>query len=1226
MKPSLAVALRWTRRLLLGTLALGVVGAVAAAVFYKRHVLDEPGAHIGRDAIMEIIAQESPVLYADGQSRIGVFFSQEHRDYVPYARIPQAWVDAIVAAEDQRFFQHRGLDWKGIGRAMRDNVKAGGVVAGGSSLTQQTAKNLYYRPDRSLRSKWEELVNALRLEAHHSKEDILEFYANQFHVSANGRGLGIAARYFFDKEVEELSTLECAFLAGMVKAPATYNPFLGQSEERQAAARQRAKARTRYVLDRMLATGAIDAAEHAALIAQEIPFKRGTFRYDTHVILDEVAARLEQAPFPELFAELGIDNPSTAGIQVVTTIDRTTQEGATWALWHRLTEVGPLLEGGEAGWQGAAAFALPTSRAPGHDPHDPPARWEFRTALVRAAAGGADPSMLLDLGGHDCVVDGDGVRRAATVVARARKGEAWQQAGVAEVDALVQALGPGTVVWASVAAPASLNAPARCDLELRPALQGAVIVLEDGRIRAMVGGNDNRNFNRAVTAKRQLGSTWKPVLYYAALQLGWTPVDVLDNRPDQAFRFEGSWYYPRPDHDSEDFVSLAWAGTRSENLASIWLMAHLVDRLDAEELRALAELTGLAPARGEAREAWVARIRDEWGVISTPDRLPEVAFAAGKAELLDELRTEGQEEQVRELWSLPYGTGAEAEAARQRGNAGRQRALRFHFQRLEALGERCAAEARLLQGALDGGPTPRPAQIQDLRLRPAAGRMELGCGEVGEGWATVGEHLLAAVAEGVQLPLGEVSAMQVDGRLRLDTLQRLRRAMSRQELVLRQADPWSLDVLVHHPDYRQLLAMRYLALLARRLGVQQDLPPVLSIPLGAVDISVEEAALLYQAMLRGQAWSFPGQASLPGVAGATRTEPIGPTAAPTLLISEIRDRHGAVLYRAAPDAATLTEPVPGALVGDILRNVVRWGTGRRADGAVTLAGRPVPVAGKTGTTNSYRNAAFVGFVPRAAPGPEGPRWTWGDGFTIAAYVGYDDNRPMRRGGVRLQGASGALPAWIGTAQALSEAGLLGTAPPASDEWTLQEGLAHLPVGAGAGLPVDDPALAEGRGVLVAHERGLFGVKDSLWRVVSPVRPAAEGAGGLPPGEPATVEGATALPAEPGAEVPGEGGALLPPAEGAGSAPAMVPTEAPTEGAGPDGAAPPEMEPPSTEPDAVRQWLGDLLDAPAPEAPVEGAPEPTAGAGAGASPPTPTAEDTGAIVPRIGPSTSGTDPR
>ncbi|NOY24949.1 MAG: hypothetical protein GXP62_03665, partial [Oligoflexia bacterium] len=917
---------------------------------------------------------------------------------------------------------------------------------------------MYYRPDRSIRSKWEELLNALRLEAHYSKQDILEFYANQFHVSANGRGLGIAARYFFDKDVSELDTLECAYLAGMVKAPATYNPFLGRSQQRQAEARVRARERTRHVLDRMLENGKLTPAQHAALVRREIPFARGTFRYDTNVLIDEVAARLDQAPFPAIFAGLGIDNPSTAGIQIVTTIDRDAQRGATYALWHHLTEVGPLLEGAAKDWAGAAAFRLPDDDAPKHDPHAVPQRWDFRKAVVTAAAGGDSPSMMLDLGGHDCVVDGDGVKRVATVVARAAKGNPWHKARTADIDAVVDALSPGSVVWASVRTGANADDAARCDLELRPTLQGAVMVLEDGQIRAMVGGNDNKNFNRAVTAQRQLGSTWKPVIYFAAMQLGWTPTDVLDNHEGQAFRFEGSWYFPRPDHHSEPRVSLAWAGTRSENVASIWLLAHLLDHLDEAQLRKLAVEVDLVRRDGEDRAAWIRRIRDDWGIISTEDRLPEVAFGAVKADLVADLEQDGDLAEARELRALSFGSGARSEEARisgQRGARDKLAQLRFNLLRLEGLSDRCVAQAAALQSAMDEGGTLRPDQVEDLRLRPYGGTLQLGCGDTGEGWATVGEHLLAAVAEGVQIPLGPLNQMRVDGRLRRDTLQRLRRGMTRRALVLRQADLWSLDVLVYHPDFRLLVGMRYVALLANRLGVSQDLPPVLSLPLGAVDISLQDAALLYQGMLAGDAWTFPGQVSLPGgVGGSTRTQAVGSPPAGPLLIAEIRDRTGSVLYRARPQAVSLTEPAIGRQVGDILRNVVRWGTGRRANGTITLNGKPVPVAGKTGTTNGYRNAAFVGFVPKVVPGPDGPLWRWGRGYTVAVYVGYDDNRSMRRGSVRLQGANGALPAWIGTAQALADGGLLGGGVmPATGEWQAGEGFRRVAVAKGSGLPL-----------------------------------------------------------------------------------------------------------------------------------------------------------------------------
>src|SRR5262249_38744049 len=149
-----------------------------------------------REHLRNVVSRESTVTYRDG-TRLGVFFAHEHRRYVPFDELPPAWAMSIVAVEDARFWTHHGIDPRGIGRALRDNLRALDVVAGGSTLSQQTAKNLFYREDRSLRAKFVEMIDAQRLEAHFDKAEILELYANQFHVTSNGRGIGIAARHFF---------------------------------------------------------------------------------------------------------------------------------------------------------------------------------------------------------------------------------------------------------------------------------------------------------------------------------------------------------------------------------------------------------------------------------------------------------------------------------------------------------------------------------------------------------------------------------------------------------------------------------------------------------------------------------------------------------------------------------------------------------------------------------------------------------------------------------------------------------------------------------------------------------------------------------------------------------------------------------------------------------------------------------------------------------------------
>jgi membrane peptidoglycan carboxypeptidase len=941
---------------------------------------------------------------------------------VPYEEIPEDYVHAIVAAEDGTFFEHPGVSAKHIVRAMFQNLKAGRVVAGGSTLTQQTAKNLFYRPDRSLRSKLQELVNALRLEAHFSKEDILEFYANQFHVSANGRGLGIAARYFFDKPVARLTTKECAFIAGMVKAPSRYNPFLGSSEERRAAAREAAEERTAYVLRRMEEEGYLSAAERAAIQEEPLSFRRGAFQYDRSVLLDEVQRRLEEPAFVELFERIGIENPSTAGIQIVTTIDAAAQREATWALWHHLTELAPLLER-----SGAESFRLPDKTSIVHDPDQP---LEIHGFYVGRVEGTSASGLDLDLGGRPCAVTSDALDRAAAVIARGRTGRPDAGADEAARESLRRVLEEGAKVLASV------RAKGRCDIELRPRLQGAVVVLEDGQVRAMVGGNDNRNFNRATDAERQLGSTWKPLVYQAALQLGWLPTDVLDNRR-AVFPLRDVWYYPRPDHASDPFVTMSLSGARSENLASVWLLAHLTDRLNAEQLRRLSELVGLAPAAGESTEDWMVRLRDDEGLRSSPERFEEYAFTVAREDVLSGLAFGAHPEDAAELRSLHHGRGFAAERARllRTGRNAEREArlatLSANFLGLEELAAACAT-----------------GRIRvELDPETGAARCDGDAGAVTPGGA---EARAPATPDPEALPIPDDLDFLVAGRLHRSTLRELRAAVDRRLADLDGADPWSPQVIVLNPDFRMLVGLRYVARMVAVLGVDADLPDGLTLPLGAADLTLLDAAILYQGMLAGERWSFLGQGFDEGaVTGLRSTFELPPVSPEAGLIAEIRDSKGNVLYRARPVAEKVLDPRSGELAGDILRNVVRIGTGRRAARAVELGGAPVPLAGKTGTTNDYRNAAFLGFAPRAREG----RYHWGEGMTVGVYVGYDDNTSMRRGSVRVQGANGALPVWIETVRGLADAGLLGNG--GGDEYVPSEGLIPAPVMPGTGLPRRD---------------------------------------------------------------------------------------------------------------------------------------------------------------------------
>jgi penicillin-binding protein 1A len=1076
----------WGARLARGTLAAGAVGIALTAVGcgiawyeYDQWVIRNPGPEFNPEHIRSIISEESPVYYRDGTTRIGVFFEDEHRQYVPFAELPPAYVMAIVAAEDGHFWSHAGVDARHVARAMFQNLTSGGVVAGGSTLTQQTAKNLFYRPDRSLKSKGTELLNALRLEAHYDKSQILTFYANQFHVVGNGRGFGIAARYFFDASPADLQRdlVKCAFLAGLVKGPAQYDPFVGDEAHRQRAA-ARAKDRTRYVLRRMVdepeenLAGPLPIAgdagseaayrdrlarvrevksEAARLLEHdfELPFKKGTFRYESSAVLDEVARRLREPPFRDVLEKAGIADPSTAGLVVVTTLDAEIERESEYSLWHHLTDIGTQLEG-----RRVSDFIRADGEGPLFEPDRQLHRHEFRLAVVKSVEGKKGAKHLaLDLGGQRCVADRAALVRVAGDIEKGKKKDRTAKVGGAAVDAVAEQFPAGSVVLASirdlpsVAKDGKPVGSAVCDLELRPELQGAVVVLEGGHIRAMVGGNDNRNFNRA-TALRQFGSTWKPIVYHSALQLGWRPTDLLDNRRNP-FTFSTTVYWPSPDHAPAPAVSLSWAGVNSENLASIWLLYHLTDRLDATAVAELAQRFGLARGEAESPEQYRTRMQRA-GILPVAGRIDEALFLQARNEVASRLGSEGRLEEEMELRSMLHGANLPESV----DGADRVAALSRSWQRMSSRGDDCRRAYERLAAALDGGTVPA---VPELRIRRDGQRVEVYCAatELPEGAVVADGSSLAGVVTAdaeeskpgfFQRLLGSepepAARLAPPGDLRvggvtLATLDAVRQGIERRQslnAVDEEFDPYAPEVLYQLQDFRVLLAMKYVAAVAREYGVRTGINEVMSMPLGASEITLEEAAATYAGLVSGQSWQFPG---LVWGDGSLMSQAVDSPADPALLIAEIRDVDGRQLYLAKPRPQRVASPEVSGMTADILRNVVLHGTGRRAAAAVLEQGVAVPVGGKTGTTNDFKNVAFVGY----APSWDGDAYSVDKGHTVAVYVGYDDNRPMTSGAIRLAGASGALPAWIGVVQGMQASGALGHPPgppPVEGGWPLRE--------------------------------------------------------------------------------------------------------------------------------------------------------------------------------------------
>ncbi len=910
--------------------------------------------------------------------------------------------------------------------------------------------------------------------------------------------------------------LECAFLAGVVKGPFRYNPFVGRTKEKRDVARARARMRTHYVIDRMLANGYLTLDEASELKAQRLEFKKGEFRYDQSVILDYVFDRIQDERFSKLLEEHGIENPAVAGIRVYTTIDREFQTAAEYGLRHNLTELGSRLEGA-----GLSAFFAETEPILPINPDGVVLHGYYKGRVAGKTLEGEGALRLdVDLGGVVCTVDRAGIRRVADVLVQAKKKNTWSRASKAVLLETARRIPEGQNVLVSINR-ITAGGDIFCDLETSPELQGAVVVLDRGRIRAMVGGQDNRNFNRATTALRQFGSTFKPLTYAAARTLGWGTLSPLDNRR-QGFYFQRQWYWPRPDHTGvTPYVSIVQAGTTSENVATVSLLYHLTDRLDDDQLKDLAYRAGMAPEVAESTADYARRIRDTYGILPDDESWAEGLFDQAKRDLGVELAFGSRRREVGALDHLMYGRGfeREREATRRSVRSADERRSRYAFLdrgflQLEALAPKALADAETLLASLPPEPPAHalPGAIRSMfdrtmkrlagsepldeangraavvdpgaleralahfyvreteegkrliysqRGRPEwtrpernevlellAGRAVVPVPESGEAvQQNREEDSEEGSAGGASAPVssdepavedGEPGSGVREGGIRglgralfggkrekptpdpaevilLEdtispaTVNDIRAELDRRLQATTRPAKYDLQRLIHNREFRVMLGLQYIIRMARTMGVDSSLRPVLSMTLGANEITLLEAALIYQAFLEGTVYSFDG---------------IGPNAA---IIERIEDAEGRTIYQLAESQQEVLDASVAASIGRILRQVVLHGTGRRARDAVRVASPDpgededleqahyvVPLFGKTGTTNSFANTAFVGFVP--APRRKGREIPYGQALTVGTYVGYDDNRPMKRGSIRAHGSSGALPAWIATAQ------------------------------------------------------------------------------------------------------------------------------------------------------------------------------------------------------------------
>ncbi len=1027
------------------SLSLAILaGAAGGWAFYWLVVL-HPGDEIDPANIQRILGKESPVFYSDGTTRLGAFFDQAHRQYVTYDQIPKNFVNALVASEDASFFLHYGFDPLGIIRAALKNYQMGRVVQGGSTLTQQTAKNLFKRSGRSYQAKLKELLYAIRLEYYYPKEKIFEFYANQFYVSGNGHGLGVAAQYYFKKPVEKLSLLECAFIAGSVKKPNYYNPFIKKNDEAARVAQEKANVRVRYVLEKMREAGTLTEELFQEAINEKLEFHQGTMGYALDYVMEMVTDAVASSDVLDALKEQGIDNLATSGLRVITTVDKSLQKQTLYSLRQELSRLDVRLRGyvraevqkelqatdylGDMVLQKQAFLFGTITKI---------VRPEKNEKNVGQSQSSRQTSVRIevDLGRNvgSGIINEQGLMGLLVSQMKWKQGR-WNDAATKDLPLLLSELHEGDKVWVSVHDIAD-DKSVELELERFPKVQGGALILQEGVIKAMAGGVENRFFNRALYAKRTMGSAFKPFVYTAALQLGWNAVDLLSNKRD-VFVYQGQPYFPRPDHKSpHNQVSMSWAGVHSENLASVWLLYHLCDQLTMKQFQDVAAHVGLAPknlaGEKESYDAYVARIRDRHGIVINRNIIEKAAFDQAVANLETDFVFENRLSEYESMKNLSYGSSTAIIApdidVQLQNNDLTEQERQELYQRKFLLASQVQGQSYLALINLEQEMMSYRREVEDpwnsevlLASLENQGKGGLfydfvrNChvftrkGQTGSTQAVELNQLREELRQKDDAGRDKFwSDVMLDSVISMTAIDMLRKQVDIEGRRLSDLPLYHLDVLSSVKDFRLLVGLQYLVQFAQELGIKSKLDPVLSFPLGSNVVTLFEFVRMYEGMVTGEVFLSEAQ---------------GEDARDLLaIIDRIESAEGEVLYQPQRKRKPLVAPETSLVVGHILENIVKFGTGSYADKNVRLtkiddeaatkfAGfdLAIPLMGKTGTSNNYTNASFFGYLPGVTAQGEG--MVNKGGYAIGVYVGFDDNEDMRRSSTRITGSEGALPTW-----------------------------------------------------------------------------------------------------------------------------------------------------------------------------------------------------------------------
>ena len=528
---------------LLGVLA-GVLGAAVAAVLLLAGIalaVAYPNVP-GIDGLTDYQPKLPMRIYSADGVLLGEF-GEERRDFTPIAEIPKVMQQAVLAAEDARFYEHGGVDYKGVLRAGLANF--GGLgTQGASTITMQVAKNFYLSTEKTLTRKIYEALLALKIESKLPKDKILELYMNQIYLGQRAYGFAAASVAYFGKPLKDITLAEAAMLAGLPKAPSSFNPIANP---------KRATERQHYVLDRMLDNGFVTREQRDAALAQKLVYHP---RQELPVHAEYVAETARQLVFAQYGAEA-----YTRGLNVTLTIDSKDQLAA-----YRALRQGIMTYEQRQFYRGPEAYI------------DLPADPEQLDARVAEA--------LADHPDNDELRAGVALEvTPKKVIAVLQSGElvTVTGAGLKPVESGLSEKGnPKTQLRRGAVIRLVKDDKGAWTITQLPEVEGAFVALDPqtGALRALVGGFDyaKSKFNHVTQAWRQPGSSFKPFIYSAALEKGFTPSTIINDAPlffDAGATGSQPWEPKNYDGKYEGPMTMRTALAKSKNMVSIRILQSI---------------------------------------------------------------------------------------------------------------------------------------------------------------------------------------------------------------------------------------------------------------------------------------------------------------------------------------------------------------------------------------------------------------------------------------------------------------------------------------------------------------------------------------------------------------------------------------------------------------------------------------------------------------------------